>query len=489
MAKYRPSKSFLLAMGSMLPIGVALVFGLLPELEAISKPPVPGVIVFPATRPMDRPATERRASTASSRGGWSLDWLDERLEDLMAWDRNPWKREKPKGFGEHYFNLLSSEDPADQAKAAELRRQAKLLYQQVLKRYPELAVTLRKVPDERNGFLKLLQLLERFEPNPARPSPDNISEIPFPESLKKYLSGTSPFNAAEARAWLAEEKALLDEVRAIGLLPEQSIAGIDVDRYGFFSARLAKGLSEALLLEARLAAEEGNVAGALEAVRAAKGLGDHIGNVESPSLLGVTVQTLLNLQAQSQTLSQIIPALPPGQFDPAAWEAVVRPQVVPPSEYSRIMKGEWNVGVQQFILPIVCDAEDPKYPADPEALIDCYSGLFAEIVAAYDKPTAADWASVSSPPLPDMSDLSRGSRQTAEIMMVGEQAWSRGLIRSQHITGMTDAAFAIMKGQPVPNDPIHGLPYVWDPVTRQLSAPAYRAFAEADLKPITVPAK
>jgi hypothetical protein len=345
------------------------------------------------------------------------------------------------------------------------------------------------VAPERNGFLKLLELLERLQPNQGQPAPGDITEIQFPESLKNFLSGSASFDAAEARAWLAKEKALLDEVRAIGLMPEQSVAGIDVDRYGFFSARLVKGFSDALLLEARLAAEEGNVAGALEAVRAAKGLGDHIGKVETPSLLSATVQILLNLQAQSQAVSQIIPALPPGQFDPVAWEAALRPEVVPPSEYSRLMKGEWHVGVQQFLLPIVCDVEDPKYAPDPEALIDFYAGRFVEVIASHDKPAAADWATVSVPPPSGISQLSRQSRQAGEILFVGERAWSKGLVRSQHITGMTEAAFAIMKGQPIPNDPIHGLPYVWDPATRQLSPPANPIFEEQGLKPIIVPGR
>ncbi len=476
-------------MGGMLPIGLALVFGFLPELEALSKPPVPGVITFPAIRPMDLPETERRAAPASSGGGWSLDWLTERYEDLMAWERNPWKRPKPEGFGQHYFNLLSSKDPADQARAAELRRQAQALYQRLLKRYPELAVSMRTVPAERNGFLKLLELLERLEPNPARPDPRNISAIQFPESLKNYLSGTASFDVAEARAWLAKEEALLDEIRAIGLLPERSVAGIDVNRYGFFSARLAKGFSDMLLLEARLAAEEGNAAAALEAVRAAKGLGDHIGNVETPSLLGVTVQILLNLQVQSQALSQIIPALPPEQFDLAAWEAAVRPEVMPPAEFSRVMKGEWHVGVQQYLLPILCDTEDPKYPPDPDALLDFYSGGFAGIIASYDKPAAADWATAAGPPLPYTGHLSRGSREVVEIMFVGERAWGKGLQRAQHVTGMSAAAFAIMKGQAIPADPIHGLPYVWDPATRTLSPPARAAFEGLELKPVAVPGR
>ena len=52
---------------------------------------------------------------------------------------------------------------------------------------------------------------------------------------------------------------------------------------------------------------------------------------------------------------------------------------------------------------------------------------------------------------------------------------------------MTQAAFAIMKGQPIPKDPVYGQDYRWDPVTRLLSAPDTEAFNSLNIKPITVP--
>jgi hypothetical protein len=52
---------------------------------------------------------------------------------------------------------------------------------------------------------------------------------------------------------------------------------------------------------------------------------------------------------------------------------------------------------------------------------------------------------------------------------------------------MTQAAFAIMKNQPVPTDPVYGQHYRWDPATRQLSMPAGEAFDTMQIKPITVP--
>lgn len=61
------------------------------------------------------------------------------------------------------------------------------------------------------------------------------------------------------REWLAREQAVLDEIRTTGLMTGQSIADINIGRWSFISARLAKSCAEALLMDAHLAAEEGNI--------------------------------------------------------------------------------------------------------------------------------------------------------------------------------------------------------------------------------------
>jgi hypothetical protein len=404
MVKYRPSKSFVLAMLCMGPLGVALYCGLLPELEAIENAPVPGEIRFRTARPPFAEATGDRPGGNRTQSGarWSMDWLTEAYEGVMSWDKNPWKTERLT-FGSHYFKLLESKDPRDQARAKELRRLADLLYKRVLERFPELAVEDKNVPPERNGFLKWLEFAERFEEGATKGS----KGIGLPEGLVEHVGGRGPWDAAAAKAWLAQEKALVDEIRAIGLMPEQSIEGIDVDRWAFMPARLAKSAAEVLLLDARLAAEEGNVAGALESVRAANGLTAHFGNVETPTLLAVTVQILVQLTVQNYVLAEVMPALPAGQMDPAAWQAAVNPVVVPPGEFGRIMKGEWNVMTRQYLLPMLCDQEDPKYPRDPEALIDFQAGYFANKVVSLEGLAVTEWPNLPASSAPDTSHLSR----------------------------------------------------------------------------------
>ena len=484
MAKYRPSKRFVWSMVVFTPLTIAFYAGFLPELENLEKAPARGEIVFSSKRPEPGKASSRRDSRppVAQAASFSLDWLSQQYENLMVWQKNPWKRER-QTFGSDYFKLLESKQPATQAKVKELKRLGDALLQRVLQRYPELAVASKQVPPERNGFLRWLEFAERFNPDPKRVS----QGLDVPDDIRKHLSGELPWDAAAVRAWLQRERANLDEIRSIGLMTEQSITGIDIERWGFMSARLAKDAGDMLLLEARLAAEEGDAARALEAIRAANGLAAHFGEVETPSLLAVTVQILLQLQNQSYALKHIMPALPAGQLDPVAWQQTLNPTVAPPSEFARIMVGEWHVSGREFLMPMLANAGDPKYPSDPDALIDVNAGYFSQYVDLYASNSPADWSKITPPAAPNGSNLSRASRDAVEILFVGARAWSRGFERAQSATGMTQAAFAIMQDQPIPNDPIYGLAYGWDPATRTLSPPAGPEFEKLQLKPIVVP--
>ncbi|WP_193214097.1 hypothetical protein [Luteolibacter marinus] len=486
MLKYRVTKSALLRLLVLCSLAGLFFVGVLPELEAIGKPRTPGEIHFTSPRP-DPVAASSSAEPRRRPSGRVSDWFSGRFDELMTWEHNPWKIKKTT-FGSHYFELLASKDPKDKAKAAELRQRAEALLQRVLERYPELAVTMKNVPAAQNGFLKWLELSERINADPSRPGTPGYRDIGLPKSWTEFINDKASWDAAAIRAWLAGEKDLLEEVRAIGSLPDQSVNGIDIDRYGFISARLGKSLTEMLLMDARLAAEEGDVDRALSSVKAATGLAAHFGNVETPSLLAVTVQILIQRQVEDFTVSHILPALPAGQLDARAWEEVVDARVRPPAEFARIMKGEWHITARQYLLPMLTDTEDPKYPVDPEALIDHFSGGFVQVIENYQSTSPADWTTVSPPGFPDNSHLSRESRELTDTLFVGTRAWSRGLERSQNGSGLTQAAFAILQGQPVQNDPIHNLPYRWNPATRELAAPDSPEFEGMDLPTITVPA-
>ncbi|MEO5913487.1 MAG: hypothetical protein ABIS50_04590 [Luteolibacter sp.] len=479
--KYRPSKGFILTVLPLAALVVSFGFGLLPELEEFEARPIPGEITFSHAKPEVSGNTTVSARKITS-FRWSMDWFEESYEDLMEWKHNPWKR-NPDGFGGHTFELLGSKDPRDQAKASELRRLVEACHQKLLLRFPELAVTMKSIPDDQNGFLKWLDLLDKIK----AANPKVVPGIDFPKELDDYFNHQGAWNAETAKTWLAQQKLLVDEIHAIGLLPEQSVNGIPIDRWGFIAARFGKNCEEILVLEARVAAEQGDVAAALESVRAAKGLADHFIGIETPTLLAATVNILMQLNLENHVLRDIIPALPAGQVDPAVWEKVLNPTVSSPAEFARLMKGEWSASNRQWLLPFLLDAEGPDCPPDGGDALDFYALRFLETVRSHETATLTDLPTLELPPMSDPSHLSRSSRRVVEILSIGASAWRKGWDCSQSKFAMTQAAFAIMEGQPIPQEPVYGKDYQWDPATRQLSMPAGKEFEDLKIKPITVP--
>jgi hypothetical protein len=490
--KFRPSKTFVRNLCGVLPLLGALMVGLWPELDALRNPPIPGDIVFSPQRP-DFAKTKRVSAanpssptqpfvTHAAGRGWSLDWMWETWDQVMSWEKNPWKLERPE-FCQHYFDLMNSEDPADRARAEELCRLGDGLYRKMLARYPELALPSRDVPAERNGSLKLLELAERFDKD------GRASNTPgLPGALNDLVS-REVWDSAATREELLKEKPLMDEIRRIGLMPERSIKGIDILRWGHTSARFYKGCADVLLAEARLAAEEGNSAAALESIRAANGIAAHLGEIETPSLLATTVQVLIHLGVQKQAFATIIPSLPSGSVDVAAWKAAVVSPIAGPDEFARILKGEWSVTTRQFLAPMLMDTEDPHYPRDPGDLLDAHAGFFLQASRDHEGRPISDLHRLPVIQQIESSHLSYESRRMVAELSIGAGAWRKGWERKQSVTSMAHAAFAIMGGEPVPRDPVFGLPYVWDPATRTLSPPDSPEFKEMEIKPIVVPAR
>ncbi len=479
--KYRPSKRLVYPVVIMIPLLVGLFFIVPPELTGMGARTVLGEIKFTSARPAFKNNT--RVSSNQSAPFYPSEWLEEGYESLMKWEHNPWKNDWHESLGGHYQKMLGSTDPADIVRVKEIQQRVEDFYQKLLLRYPEMAVTMKSVPDDQNGFLKWLKFSERIKKDSASGIPD----LKLPADLDQYLNHEGPWNPEAALAWLTAQKLMVDEIRVIGLLPNASVNGVAVDRWAFISARFAKQAGQCLMMEARLHAEQGDAAAAMESIRAAKGLADHFTEVETPTLLGATVNILLQLELEKRVLNEIIPALPAGQVDPAAWESVLNPKASQPSEFARLMKGEWTTTTRHYLLPMLLDAEEPTAPRDGGALLDAFTLPYVEIVSTHEVATLADLPTLDPPLAPDVSQLSRKSRKLAEIFAVGASAWRKGWDRAQSISAQTQVAFAIMKGKSIPLDPMHGQAYQWDPATRQLSMPAGYPFDGMKIKPITVP--
>ena len=479
--KYRPSKSFVCCVVILCPLLVGSgYFASEISWAAKSKLMISG----------DRALAAVMRDQPIYAGKWQevfqhpADWAELGVESLMQWKFNPWEQ-KPVVPGQHFSEMSASKDPLDRARCQELYRLSAVWFQRVLARHPDMAITRKSVPDARNGYLRWLQFAAQFSPGEMR---SEFTPFNPPDDLIEYLKGKGAWNAETARAWLAEQRQLLDEIRSIGLMPDQSDLGVETE--GFFSymhARIAKSSTDALMLEARLAAQDGDLAKSMDAVRAALGLADQYDHIEAPSLRHAGIAGVVRNQTRAFVISQIIPAFSMGEAEIAAWEAALHPTVSPPADFARKLRGDWNLEMRKTILPVLSDVADPQQPPDPEEFINVFTETFRRRIDFFEHLKVGELPTTTFPPSPSAADLSLESRKLNHSLFRGLDGWSFGWEKDQVTSGMTQAAFAIMKGQPIPVDPICGQNYLWDPVTRQLSPPNAERFSGMGIKLITVP--
>ncbi|RYD23004.1 MAG: hypothetical protein EOP88_05925 [Verrucomicrobiaceae bacterium] len=471
--KYRPSKRVVwLAVPFVL---VVLMFGLLwyagqPDSEAI------------ATRGA-KPPPDKRFSLANP-GSWgvSAGWLGDGMDALMEWEHNPWKDEwkRDRSFGKRLSELERSDRPEDKAELERLKKLGREWYERILSRYPELAMQPDKeIPRAENGFLQWQELLKRVKES----GKDGIFDTALSQDLVDHLRKNTEPDMAAVNSWLEANRARIDEIRAIGLLSGQSSAGMTEDERVQGSIQWTRSASKALMLDARAAVAAGDMERALESIRAVNGLAEHLSGTRASSLMGTMVAATMRSQMQEYVLNQLLPSAPAGSADLAAWQSALDLKMRPPSEVANGLRAEWNEAMPRQLLPILSDSADPGTPRDGDYLAETYTRHMQALMQQAEVTSLRDYAA-SSRVETSTEQLSRRSR---DLGLVNQ--WDpRGVfLRNQENTGLTQAAFAVMNGQPVPLDPVYGLPYKWDPVKRELGPPDPPNGRNYKLKPIKVP--
>ena len=417
------------------------------------------------------PATSASSSDKERASiGTPRDWLDQGLDSLAGWNDNPLGIHRT-SFGQHLSELQHSKDPKDQEEYQRLLALGKKWRDNLLTRYPELKVQYRDVPDDKNALKRLFDLQKRLIKD------DGSSALRLPDDLQQQLANKKPWDAKAAQAWVDANRATLDELRAISQMPESSIKDCSEAYYSFNEVN-------SLLMDARLSAERGDFAASLESLRAVRGLAAILQGTEAPPLFHQLFGAAMQRHLRDCVFESIMPAIPASEMDLAAWENLLKPEVQTPADFSLTMKGDWNFGMQYHLLPALADPAETQSPHDAEALVEARTNFTSEIVrqneglALTDLPTSADLSF-------DPGSLSWRSRRLA-----GEEFgyhYRDGWLRHQLQAGLTQAAFAILKGQPVPNDPIYGKPYTWNPETRQLGLPKRPEFRKMSSRPLTLP--
>ncbi|WP_035601790.1 hypothetical protein [Haloferula sp. BvORR071] len=367
----------------------------------------------------------------------------------------------------------------------EINRLAEQWYQQILAKHPELAVSFKDVPDAQNGFLKFLEFTERH----GKYGSDGL---PMPEEISAMVSGKSPWDAAIMAKWLEENRGLIDEIMAIGLLPLQSAKGIEMERIKFFSARLPNECSKLLLAQAHLAMERGDEAGALQSTRAALGLADHMDRMELPSLLSETVSILIRQNTRKAILDHLLASEGGPASDLQAWQDLLAGNPETPADLARVFLGEWNHTARSFLLPALL-GDPTNLPgvktgiSDPDAVVEAHIRYFTGLMSQMRSSDLGGLAALSAVP-PDKTGISEDGASLLDILFVGSSAWSKGWTRAQTDAAIAQAAFLAAAGGEIPNEPYTGKPFVIDREAGTVSVPRDPWFESMNYPPMKIPA-
>jgi hypothetical protein len=325
-------------------------------------------------------------------------------------------------------------------------------YEELLEKCPRMKPAYRDVPDEKNGYLQLLLLAE---------------------SVKDPRLPGDPWDSAKFQAWLSENQSYFDRILHIAELTDRSTKGVALNRLALGPSRLGSEFATFLRASARLAFEGGDHETALRYMKASVGIGDHMVDIEAPTMLGEVVSVGIRNRARDSFREDFLPTLAGNPEALRQWRDVIFRDEMPASEYSRAVIGEWNTVIRNSLLPALLgdrSIADGVLPIDDaEALIDSYTRSILKSADGVSQLGLGRY-DVSNAMLGIPTSAADGGKMTAESLLVGLRGIAQALGREATVNAMNSAAISLMLGEEPPVDPVSGKPFLWDPKSRLLTA-------------------
>ncbi|MEO7098581.1 MAG: hypothetical protein ABI162_04410 [Luteolibacter sp.] len=364
--------------------------------------------------------------------------------------------------------LTSAEHSAARAEAAAWKVK-------FLAEFPALEVTERPVPAEENGFLLLYQL---------------GSALPISEEFKKILADRNGWDPETVKRCLAEHAEVVGKIEHIAALPTRSSANMPADYIGFINAIPGINGSRMLLLKARLAAEAGDEEETLRLLSAAGNLGFHYHDIEAPSFLCETIAVLVNRAIEDLSFKTLLPALGKSAHL-NRWKSLFGRKIYSAAELAKMMRGEWNNGADFMAFPLLAVSEKTCEMPDAEETLRCYSAIYSQCVSDLPSRSLADLMNYKIVCPGGVSHLSEEGRGIIDTISTGDESWFQGYVQAAAVHQQHQAALDLLilekagttltpaDANRITREPVSGLPFVFDAVSRKLSAPK--------LDPLTLP--
>ena len=379
---------------------------------------------------------------------------------------------------------LSVDDP-------EVQREAEQRYQELLARHPEFKVEFKDVPDEENGFLQFLNLLDDLKPG----DPFHTSLV-MDKDFREMLDGETAFDPALLDTWIEKNPDLFQRILNMAEAPGRSVKGISMERYHFISALPATIANGLLLASARAALERGNPDEALRYHRASLNFANHLDGTEIHSTMGRSVSNLLRKFSVENFHKHILPELINNPETLAAWSGAIPMSRHIEEDAPEMFKGEWHLSTRMMLLPILISADpsvldgiQPLTTAEQYDVAEAYTSRMIDRIDGFSLGNFTNLGETSRGPFKEYPSLSPSANRILEALFIDLRSWFIGLSRQVSVTAQHEALLSIALGEPPPSDPISGEPFLWDPETRTLSLPdAHKGFDDAIMIPLKLPA-
>ena len=371
--------------------------------------------------------------------------------------------------------------------------EARAWQERLLEKHPGLAVEFRTVADEDNGYLQWLAFIDECRATGRWPAASESvrNALLLPEDIAAMIEEEGEWDPTRFGEWMKEDRALIERIIELGLLPERSAGGIEVERVAG-QMTLPSNLAAILLSLARHDLEAGNSAGALRTLESMLGSACHADGIESPTYLHMVEAAGLRAKLLEFASSERIAAADPetlGQL--RGFIAGARGE---PADFAKFPRGEWHVYSATMMLPMLLKNEgSPDLPASlrqhPELVAETFAatseastGRFLtatlrEMLSSKTAPEIQVPEGVSEETRRDLNQLCHGLTQGLPYSWAGQQVQ----------IAMGEAALAVALGEESPVEPLSGKPYVIDEADGTLKLPDDPLFADLVRPSIRIP--
>ena len=384
-----------------------------------------------------------------------------------------------KVMGEDMNGLENDEWPYLHTSITDKQSEHNLKFVEILERYPDLKPEWRNVSDEDNGFLQLLNLCEYVV---GANGSDAEYRVTLSEELRREVGDVV---SEEDFAGGERFTALYKELERIAESEERSCAGIDPHRLiSSKTLKLVRSFTDILLYDAKLAADTGDKEKALSRVRTAVRIVEHFSQIETQSLMGVTVLIVCEQSIVKTVFNDLLPKLELSQESYKEWRNVITSRHIAIT-LEQMSMGEFNLATPVLSVPI-CEKVWLFQLTGIDKVYDAIAEMHLELVRLYSEgyKSYIDGEKMDKVLATKNAESFYVARLLVQQLCLGWSLFTKSVIGSAAKFRHFDAALAHLSGEELPLELITGKPFVLDAEKQILSMPSDPLLEEFCFEPI-----